>query len=203
MTRNLLQYENDFYEQGYELIAGVDEAGCGPLCGPVVAACVILPRGLMIEGVDDSKKLTPQKREELAIIIKRLAIDYNVAVVDAKTIDQINILEASRLAMNNAIKGLKIKPDFVLTDHMRINDYEHLSVVKGDQKSLSIAAASIIAKTYRDQYMIDLDQKYPMYDLVNNKGYGTKKHIEAINQYGIINEHRKSFAPIKNKFNVK
>ena len=193
------RYEKKYISEGYNLIAGVDEVGRGPLVGPVVAACVILPNDYKLEGLTDSKKLSEKKREYFDEIIKRDAISYGIGVVDNKTIDEINIYEATKLAMKKAIDNLNVRPDIVLTDAMKLDiDYKVIPIIKGDLKSQTISAASIIAKVYRDNLLKDLDKKYPYYNFKNNKGYPTKDHIEAIKKYGIIKEHRLSYAPIKN-----
>lgn len=191
----MLTYEKELYSKGIENIAGIDEAGRGPLCGPVVAAAVILKPGDKIAYVNDSKKLTEKRREELFEIIKERALAYSVGIVDEKTIDEINILEATRLAMRKAVEGLDVKPEYVLVDAEKKVpiDVPYLPIVKGDAKSESIAAASIIAKVTRDHIMYDLDKKYPQYDLAKNKGYGTAKHIAGIKEYGLTEIHRKSF----------
>lgn len=196
---NLYQYENELYLKGYNNIAGTDEAGRGPLAGPVVAAAVILPKGLIIEGINDSKKLSEKKREELSYIIKEKAVAYSIVFVDEKKIDEINIYEASRLAMIKAISSLKVKADYVLSDAMPINslDVEVLPIIKGDAKSASIAASSILAKVARDHYMEKLDSKYPEYGFKKHKGYPTKAHIEAIKKYGVLDCHRKTYGPVR------
>ena len=195
---DLLAYEKELYKQGYEYICGTDEAGRGPLAGPVVAAAVILPKNMIIEGVNDSKQLTEKKREELFDVIMDKALAVGVAFVDNKKIDEINILEASRLAMMEAIKKLKIKPDYILSDCMKMNIGIPVNpLVKGDALSINIAAASIIAKVTRDRYMDEMDKKYPNYGFKLHKGYPTKAHIEAIKKYGITDIHRVTFKPIK------
>ena len=195
---DLLAYEKELYNKGYEFIAGTDEAGRGPLAGPVVAAAVILPKNTIITGVNDSKQLTEKKRNELFDIINEKALAVGVAFVDNKKIDEINILEASRLAMMEAIKKLKIKADYVLSDAMPMNiDVPVKPIIKGDALSESIAAASIIAKVTRDRFMDEMDKKYPEYGFKKHKGYPTKDHIEAIKKYGITDIHRKTFKPIK------
>lgn len=191
----MLEFERELYSKGITLIAGVDEAGRGPLCGPVVAAAVILNPNEKIAGVNDSKKLTEKKREELFSVIKEKAIAYSVGIVDEKTIDEINILEATRLAMKKAVEGLKEVPGHVLVDaekHVPIN-IPYTPIIKGDAKSESIAAASIIAKVTRDHMINELDKKYPEYHFAKNKGYGTREHIAAIKEHGLCEIHRKTF----------
>lgn len=178
-----------------QYICGVDEAGRGPLCGPVAAAAVIMPEGLIIDGVDDSKKLSEKKREELYDIIVKNAISYSVVFEDEKTIDEINILNATMLAMKKAINSLNPKADFALIDGNRSKGITvpNRTVVKGDSLSHSIACASILAKVTRDRLLIEYDEKYPLYGFKAHKGYGTKAHYEAIEKYGILPIHRKSF----------
>lgn len=191
----MLEYERALYAKGYEFICGIDEAGRGPLCGPVVAAAVILKKDDHIEGVNDSKKLTEKKREELFEIIKERAVAWSVGIVDEETIDRINILEATRLAMKRAVEGLRQKPDFALVDAEKKVpiDVPYSPIIKGDALSESIAAASIIAKVTRDHMIIELDKEYPEYGFAKNKGYGTKEHTEAILKYGLCKAHRRSF----------
>lgn len=193
-----LFYERQARAEGYELICGVDEVGRGPLAGPVVCAAVILPLDSPLEGVDDSKKLSPAKRARLSEEIIRRAVAYSVYSVDARTVDGINILQATRLCMKGAVESLAVKPDFVLTDgNMTLDvDTPQKSVVKGDAKSYLIGAASIVAKVYRDGYMERLSEKYPQYLFAKNKGYGTAEHIAALKKYGACEEHRRTF--IKN-----
>lgn len=194
----MYEYENDLLTKGFYYIAGLDEAGRGPLAGPVVAAAVILDRNYTIEGLNDSKKLSDKKRRILFEEIKKHAIDYAITFIDKSVIDEINILEAARLAMIESIKKLKIKPDYIITDAMKIPYDNSLAIIKGDALSATIAAASILAKVSRDDYMIELDKKYPEYGFKQHKGYGTKKHIEAIKNYGVIMDvHRLTFEPIK------
>lgn len=193
------EFENDFLLSGLEsepqYICGVDEAGRGPLCGPVSVAAVIMPKGLIIDGVNDSKKLTEKKREELFDVIVKNAISYSIVFENEKTIDEINILNATLQAMNKAINNLNPKADFALIDGNRNKGIEipNKTVVKGDSKSHSIACASILAKVARDRLLIEYDKKYPEYGFKNHKGYGTKAHYEAIEKYGILPIHRKSF----------
>lgn len=196
---DLLKYEKELYEQGINYIAGTDEAGRGPLAGPVVAAAVILPKGLIIDGVNDSKQLTEKKRDALYDVIKEKALAVGVSFISPKEIDEINILEASRKAMIEAISKLEIKPEYVLSDCMKMNIGIPVNpLIKGDALSESIAAASIIAKVERDRYMLEMDKLYPNYGFKEHKGYPTKAHIEAIEKYGILDIHRKTFKPIKN-----
>lgn len=193
------RYEKKYYSLGYNLIAGVDEVGRGPLVGPVVAACVILPKNYVLQGLTDSKKLSEKKRNYYYDIITKEALAVGVGIVDNNTIDDINIYEATKMAMINAIDKLSIKPDIVLTDAMKLDiDIPVVPIIKGDLKSITISAASIIAKVTRDRMMYDLDVKYPFYNFKSNKGYPTKDHIEAIEKNGILKEHRKTYAPIKN-----
>ena len=188
-------YEKQAIENGAKTVCGIDEAGRGPLAGPVFAAAVILPVDCVIEGLNDSKKLTEKKRDLLFDEIKEKAVAYCVASVDEKTIDEINILQADFVAMRKAVEGLPVKADFALVDG---NQYPHtgideLCIVKGDSKSPSIAAASILAKVSRDRYMLELDKKYPEYQFARHKGYGTKLHYECIEKYGVSPVHRRSF----------
>lgn len=187
--------------EGYELIAGTDEVGRGPLAGPVVAACCIMPKDCYIEGVTDSKKISEKNRKILEGIIKEKAISYKVVFIDPKKIDEINIYEASRLAMTTAINTLDVKPDYVLADAMPLFiDIKSESIIKGDEKSFTIACASILAKVARDEYMVELDKLYPEYGFVKHKGYPTKQHLEAIKEYGILDlHHRKSYSPVQNE----
>lgn len=190
------EYEKNAQKNGYKFICGVDEAGRGPLAGPVCAAAVILPTDCEIEGLNDSKKLSEKKRELLFDIIKEKAIAYNIAYGTLEEIEKYNILEATYIAMNRAINGLSQKPDFALIDGNRVPKGITIpceTVVKGDMKSCSIAAASILAKVTRDRLMIEYGEKYPQYNFKKHKGYGTKEHYEAIKQYGVCEIHRLSF----------
>lgn len=197
---NNREYEEKYSNLNY--ICGVDEVGRGPLVGPVVASAVILPKNYFIEGLTDSKKLSKKKRDYFYEIIKKDALAIGIGIVDNKKIDEINILEASRLAMKKAINSLSIKPDVILTDAMRLDiGIPEEDIIKGDLKSITISAASVIAKVTRDKMMEELHEKYPMYNFIKNNGYPTKEHIEAIKKYGIIKEHRKSFRPIKDTIN--
>lgn len=190
------EFEKAAVNSGFSCICGVDEAGRGPLAGPVCAAAVILPEGAVIEGLDDSKKLTEKKREGLYDIIKETAVAYSVAYGTLEEIETVNILEATYLAMNRAIAGLSVKPDFALIDGNRVPRGIKIpceTVVKGDSKSMSVAAASVLAKVTRDRLMLEYDKKYPEYNFKKHKGYGTKEHTELIKQYGPCEIHRLSF----------
>lgn len=192
------KYERELKKEGYKLIGGVDEVGRGPLVGPVVAACVILPNEFNLDGLTDSKKLSEEKRNYFFEEIKKQSISYGIGIIDEKKIDEVNIYEATKLAMKEAINNCKIKPDYVLTDAMKLDlDIPMTPIIKGDLKSITISAASVIAKVTRDRMMYELDKKYPMYDFKNNVGYPTKKHLEAIDKYGIIKEHRNSYGPVR------
>lgn len=199
------KYEKELYKKGIKLIAGVDEVGRGPLIGPVVAAAVILPKKFKLDGLTDSKKLSEKKREEFYKVIEKEAIAIGIGVIDEKRIDEINIYEATKEAMYEAINNLKTKPEHILIDAMKLDlDIPSTSIIKGDLLSISISAASVIAKVTRDHMLYDMDKEYPMYDLKNNKGYGTKKHLEAIKEYGITKYHRLSYKPVcdyKDKIN--
>ncbi len=191
------KYEKELNKKGIKLIAGVDEVGRGPLIGPVVAAAVILPKNYKLEGLTDSKKLSEKKREYFYEIIKKDALAIGIGIVSEKVIDEINIYEATKVAMKEAINNLEIKPEHILIDAMPLDlDIPTTSIIKGDLLSITISAASVIAKVTRDHMLYDIDKEYPMYDLKNNKGYGTKKHIEAIKKYGITKYHRLSYKPV-------
>lgn len=195
---DLYSYERDLIQEGITLIAGVDEVGRGPLVGPVVTAAVILPVNYKLEGLTDSKKLTEKKRDKFYDIIMHDAISVSIGLKDADIIDEVNIYEATKLAMIDAINNLSIKPEHVLIDAMPLDiNIPTTSIIKGDAKSLSIAAASVIAKVTRDRMMYELDKKYPMYNYKKNKGYPTKEHINAINKYGIIPGYRLTYGPVK------
>ena len=187
--------ENRLHNEGFSLICGVDEAGRGPLCGPVFAAACILPDGLVLEGLNDSKKLTPKKRDKLFDLICENAVAYCIASASVEEIDELNILEADLLAMRRAIDGLSVKADFALIDGNIARGFQipARAVIGGDAKSPSIAAASILAKVARDRDCIDLDAKYPQYGIAKHKGYGTKQHMEALRTYGPSPIHRKQF----------
>lgn len=195
------EYEEKHYAEGYTAICGCDEAGRGPLCGPVVAAAVILPLGCEIEGLNDSKKLTEKKREKLFDIIKEKAIAYAICEATPSEIDEINILNASMLAMRRAVEALQVKPDFALIDGNCSRGFEipTETVVKGDAKSCSIAAASILAKVTRDRGCIELDAQYPEYGIAKHKGYPTKEHMDAVREHGPSPIHRKSFLKFLDK----
>ena len=193
--KNMWMIEQQCFEQGYNVICGVDEAGRGPLAGPVCAAAVILPANLEIPGLDDSKKLTDKRRRELMPIIKENAIAYGIAFADEKEIDEINILQATYLAMERAIAQLQVKPELCLIDGNRSKDFgiPVQTVVHGDSLSASIAAASILAKVTRDDYMLQLAEKYPQYSFEVHKGYGTKAHYAALSECGPCDAHRMTF----------
>ncbi len=198
MNIDLYQYEKELWNKNINLVGGIDEVGRGPLIGPVVAACVILPKDFVLEGLTDSKKLSEKKREKFYDVIMDKAIAVGIGQASEKVIDEINIYEATKVAMKEAVQNCKIKPEHILVDAMPLSlDVPTTSIIKGDAKSITIAAASVIAKVTRDRMLIELDKEYPMYDLKHNKGYGTKKHIEALREYGITKYHRLSFAPVK------
>lgn len=190
-----LVYERELLEKGCKYICGVDEVGRGPLAGPVVCAAVIMPLDDLIDGVDDSKKLTAKKREFLSGLILEKAIACHICRVEPQIIDEINILQAARLCMKNAVEGLSVPPDFVLTDGNMTLDvsFPQRSVIKGDALSYSIGAASVVAKVYRDNLMKEYAGVYPQYGFDSNVGYGSKKHIEAIKEFGLTPIHRRSF----------
>ncbi len=195
----MLAPERELQALGCKLIAGIDEAGRGPLVGPVVAAAVILPPGLLLAGVNDSKKLTPSKREELDGTIRGKALAFGIGQATASEIDEINIYQAARLAMERAIQALPIPPDGLLTDAMPLPNFKHLpqkALTHGDALSLSIASASILAKVARDKMLMDLETRYPGYGFASHKGYGTPEHLAAIQEKGLCPEHRLSFAPV-------
>ena len=188
--------EKEIIESGTKIVAGVDEAGRGPLAGPVCAAAVILPVDLEIEGLNDSKKLSEKKREKLYDIIIDKAVAYDIQLVDNEIIDEINILQATMLAMTNAVNSLSVKPDFVIIDGNRLPEQLEIpakAVVKGDAKSMSIAAASILAKVTRDRLMLELAKEYPEYEFERHKGYGTKLHCEKLREFGPCKIHRRTF----------
>jgi ribonuclease HII len=192
------EYENELYKKGIKIIAGIDEVGRGPLIGPVVTAAVILPIDFYDERINDSKKLTEKKREILYDVIMDNAISVGIGMSSNEVIDEINILEATKKAMKEAVSNLSVKPEYLLIDAVKLDiDIPSLSIIKGDAKSQSIASASIIAKVTRDRMLKELDKLHPEYDFKHNKGYGTKKHIEALYKYGVLKEHRKTFEPVK------
>ena len=196
-TLDNYKYERDLREKGFCLIGGVDEVGRGPLVGPVVAACCVLPESFNLDGLTDSKKLSEKKRDFFFEEIKKQAITYGIGIVSEKRIDEINIYQATKEAMIMAINQCNPKPEYVLTDAMKLDiDIPITPILKGDLKSITISAASVLAKVTRDRMMYELDKKYPMYDFKSNVGYPTKKHLEAIEKYGIIPEHRRSYGPV-------
>lgn len=190
-----LEYENAALNSGFEVICGIDEAGRGPLAGPVYAAAVILPKGHIVEGVNDSKKISEKKRDLLFDKIIDECVCYSIGTASEQEIDEINILQATFLAMRRAVEGLEIKPDIALVDGNKKPglDIAELTIVKGDSKSANIAAASIMAKVSRDRYMLEMAEKYPEYQFEKHKGYGTKLHYEMLEKYGISPIHRKTF----------
>ena len=191
----LSEIERSYYKKGIIFIAGMDEAGRGPLAGPVVAACVILPPGFLADGVNDSKKVAPEKREKLYIIIMNEALSVGIGIIDEQTIDRINILNATKMAMVDAYKKLSLKPDILLVDALKLDeiDIEQSNIIKGDTLSISIASASIIAKVTRDRIMTEYDGLYPEYGFAKHKGYATADHLKAIRQFGVCAIHRKTF----------
>lgn len=197
---NLYENEQRLWKLGYENVVGCDEAGRGPLFGPVVAASVILPHDFVLEGLNDSKKLTEKKREEYYPIIMENALAVGISIVSDKEIDEINIYEASRQGMLRAIDSMNVEPDYIITDAMPLDgftDIPHEAIIKGDAKSITIAAASVIAKVTRDRLMYEEDKKHPEYEFAKHKGYPTKKHIELLNKYGIIDGYRHTYGPVK------
>lgn len=205
MIIDKLKYEKEYLKSGYKYICGIDEVGRGCLFGPVTAAAVIMPLSFnnnenenIIEGIEDSKKLSPQKREELSKKIIEKSIDYSIYSVSEKIIDEINILNATKLAMIKAVENLKIKPYILFIDALELDiDIKQISIIKGDSKSYSIGCASILAKVSRDEMMNNLPEEYQKYKISKNKGYGTKEHLEAIKKYGPSDKHRFTFEPIK------
>lgn len=197
---DLYKYEHELYDKGIVYIGGVDEVGRGPLIGPVVAACCVLPQDFYLEGLTDSKKLSEKKRNIFFEYIKEHAIAYGIGIKSEKVIDEVNIYEATKLAMKDAIEEVRkqIPLEYVLIDAMPLDlDIPSNSIIKGDSKSISIAAASVLAKVTRDKMMYDLDKEYPLYGFGSHKGYPTKKHVEAIYKYGLIEGYRKTYRPIK------
>ncbi len=194
---DLLEYEKELYKKGLNFIAGIDEVGRGPLCGPVVACACILPINYQLDGLNDSKKISEKKREELYEILIKDALSYGIGIISPKRIDEINILEATKEAMKEAVNNLDIKPEHLLIDAVKLDiDINSTSIIKGDAKSASIAAASIIAKVTRDRMMIELSEMYPEYGFEKHKGYSTKAHIEAVKKFGVKDFYRFTFAPI-------
>ncbi len=191
-------YEKAMFGKGFQFVAGIDEAGRGPLVGPVVAACVLLPKKFYLEGLTDSKKLSQKKREEFFYLINEQAISIGIGIVSSEVIDEINIYEATKKAMYNAVKQIKHPLDHILIDAMKLPELKipNTSIIKGDLNSYTIAAASIVAKVTRDRLIDELDKKHPEYGFKNNKGYPTKEHLLAIEKYGIILEHRRSYKPV-------
>ncbi len=199
---DLYEFEEKLYDEGFYNICGVDEVGRGPLAGPVVVAACILPPFLRIEGINDSKKLSEKKRKELYKTIIKNALAYNVVFISVEDVDNLNIYQATKKGMLEAIEGLKIKPDHCLIDAMPLGELEvpHTSIIHGDARCSSIAAASIIAKVVRDEYMEKMDVKYPNYGFKKHKGYGTKQHMEALEKFGPTPIHRKTFSPVSKFF---
>lgn len=199
MKSDLLKYEKELYKNNITLIAGVDEAGRGPLCGPVVAGACILPKNYHLDGLNDSKQLSEKKREEFYKILRSEAIAIGVGIVSAKEIDEINILEASRKAMYLALEDLKVTPEYILSDAMSLNDIDIPSkpIIHGDALSLSIAAASVIAKVTRDHIMLEIDALHPEYNIKKHKGYPTKEHLALLEKYGVFEEYRMTYKPVK------
>ena len=198
---DLHKYERELNNQGITIIGGVDEVGRGPLIGSVITACVVLPKDFLLDGLTDSKKLSEKKRDKFYDIIMKEALAVRIGECTEKEIDKYNIYEATKIAMKRAITeaNKKIKIEHILIDAMQLDiDIPTTSIIKGDAKSISIAAASVIAKVTRDRMMYELDKKYPMYDLAHNKGYPTKKHLEALEKYGTCKYHRFSYGPVKN-----
>lgn len=198
MIKDIYSYEDELTKKGYKYIAGTDEAGRGPMAGPLVVAAVILPIGYRLDKLDDSKKLTPKTRDELYDIIMRDALEVKVEIISVEDVDKLNVYMASKKGMTDCVLKFKLPVDFVLTDCMKLDiEIPFLDLVKGDSKSASIAAASIIAKVTRDRIMDKLDEEYPQYGFKKHKGYVTKYHLEMLEKYGVSDVHRKSFAPVK------
>ncbi|CAM3541498.1 ribonuclease HII [Streptococcus sanguinis SK1 = NCTC 7863] len=194
----MLRYEKELYQTGFRAIAGIDEVGRGPLAGPVVAAAVILPPGCKIKGLNDSKKIPKKKHQDIYQAVMDKALAVGVGLIDNEIIDQVNIYEATKLAMKEALSKLCLKPDYLLIDAMKLDiDIPQESIIKGDANSLSIAAASIVAKVTRDKLMADYDKEYPGYDFAQNAGYGTKSHLQGLERHGVTPIHRKTFEPVK------
>lgn len=194
----MLRYEKELYKAGYQAIAGIDEVGRGPLAGPVVAAAVILPPECKIKGLNDSKKIPKKKHKDIYQAVMDKALAVGIGLMDSEIIDQVNIYEATKLAMKEALSKLSLKPDYLLIDAMKLDiDIPQESIIKGDANSLSIAAASIVAKVTRDKLMADYDKEYPGYDFAQNAGYGTKSHLQGFERHGVTPIHRKTFEPVK------
>lgn len=197
----MLRYEKELYQSGYQAIAGIDEVGRGPLAGPVVAAAVILPPECKIKGLNDSKKIPKKKHQEIYQAVMDKALEVGVGQIDNDIIDQVNIYEATKLAMKVALSKLSLKPDYLLIDAMKLDvDIPQDSIIKGDANSLSIAAASIVAKVTRDKLMADYDKEFPGYDFSQNAGYGTKSHLQGLERNGVTPIHRKTFEPVKSMY---
>lgn len=190
------KYDEKLHKEGYKVIVGLDEAGRGPMAGPLVVAGVALPEGIVIEGLDDSKKLSAKKREVLSKEIKEKALAYKIIFITEKEVDKINVLEASKKGMIEVLETINIAYDLSLSDAIKLPFENNIALIKGDQISYNIAAASILAKVARDEYMIELDKKYPEYNFKKHKGYVTKEHLELLNKYGPSKVHRKSFKPV-------
>ena len=194
----MLRYEKELYKAGYQAIAGIDEVGRGPLAGPVVAAAVILPLGCKIKGLNDSKKIPKKKHQEIYQAVMDKALAVGIGLMDSNIIDQVNIYEATKLAMKEALSKLSLKPDYLLIDAMKLDvEIPQESIIKGDANSLSIAAASIVAKITRDKLMADYDKEFPRYGFAKNAGYGTKSHLQGLERSGVTPIHRKTFEPVK------
>ena len=197
----MLRYEKELYQAGYQTIAGIDEVGRGPLAGPVVAAAVILPPGCKIKGLNDSKKIPKKKHQDIYQAVMDKALAVGIGLMDSEIIDQVNIYEATKLAMKEALSKLRLKSDYLLIDAMKLDvDIPQESIIKGDANSLSIAAASIVAKVTRDKLMTDYDKKFPGYDFSQNAGYGTMRHLQGLERNGVTPIHRKTFEPIKSMY---
>lgn len=197
-----LKYEQQAYDLGYKLIVGLDEAGRGPMAGPLVVAGVIFPQGFYDERINDSKQLSEKRREELYDLIIENALAFDIEIIDEKAVDELNVYQASKQGMMKAIHNMSIKPDYALSDAMPLGDFiDHLSIIKGDAKSLSIGAASILAKVTRDRIMVEYDQKFPQYGFKKHKGYPTKQHKAALKKYGASPIHRRSFKPVQEVLN--
>ncbi|MCD7839944.1 MAG: ribonuclease HII [Erysipelotrichaceae bacterium] len=198
-----LEYEKAAYQKGKQYVIGLDEAGRGPMAGPLVVAGVIFPKGYINNDINDSKKLSEKKREQLFDIIKRDALAYQIEIISIEDVDKLNVYQASRLGMIQAIEHIAVKPDYALSDAMPLGDIiEHEAIIKGDSKSISIGAASILAKVTRDHIMMEYDKQYPQYGFAKHKGYPTKQHKEALQKYGVTPIHRRSFQPVKDALNI-